>query len=70
MGPKGSLPYSQEPAAGLYPEPDESGPHHPVSLRLILLLSSHLRLGLPNGLFTSVLSIVDLVEGGTGTVWH
>jgi hypothetical protein len=25
-----SLPYSQKPATGPYPEPDESSPYHPV----------------------------------------
>jgi hypothetical protein len=29
----------------------QSMPHHPTSLRPILILSSHLRLGLPGGLF-------------------
>jgi hypothetical protein len=27
MGAKGSLPYSQQPITGTYPEPDESNPH-------------------------------------------
>jgi hypothetical protein len=26
----GSLPYSQDPATGLYPEPDESSPYNPI----------------------------------------
>jgi hypothetical protein len=49
MEPEGSLPCSQEPSCCSYPEPDESSPYHPT-LRSILILLSHLRLGLPNGL--------------------
>jgi hypothetical protein len=30
MEPDGSLPYPQEPANGLYPEPDESSPYHAI----------------------------------------
>jgi hypothetical protein len=51
MEPKGLLQVSQEPATGPYPEPDQSILHHPISLRPILILSTHLRLGLPSGLF-------------------
>jgi hypothetical protein len=40
------------PATCPYPEPTPSSPP-PTSRRLILILSSHLRLGLPNGLFPS-----------------
>jgi hypothetical protein len=40
---EGSLPSSQEPSTGPYPDPDRS----------ILVLPTHLRLVLPNGLFPS-----------------
>jgi hypothetical protein len=54
MQPEGSLPRSQEPSTGPYPEPDRSSPYHPIlSLRSILISSTHLRLGLPSGLFSS-----------------
>ena len=56
MEPKGSLPQSQVPAACPYPEPARSSPYpppHPTSWRSILILSFHLRLGLPSGLFPS-----------------
>jgi hypothetical protein len=46
-----SLPCSQGPSTGLYPEPDQSSPYHPILS--ILILSSHLRLSHPSGLFTS-----------------
>ena len=55
MEPEGSLPHSQVPANSPYPEPARSSPypHIPTSWRSILTLSSHLRLGLPSGLFPS-----------------
>ena len=55
MEPESSLPYSQVPATCPYTEPTPSSPHNPLPLpgRSILILSSHLRLGLPNGLFPS-----------------
>jgi len=49
MEPEGSFPRLQEPATCPYPEPDQSSPcPHPTYWRS-MLLSSHLRLGLPNG---------------------
>jgi hypothetical protein len=36
-----------------YPEADQSNPSHPISLRSILILSTHLCHGLPSGLFPS-----------------
>jgi hypothetical protein len=34
-------------------EPDQSNPSHPISLKSILMLSTHLHLGLPSGLYPS-----------------
>ena len=54
MEPAGSLPRSQVSATCPYPEPDRSSPcSHPMSWRSILILCSHLRLGLPSGHFPS-----------------
>jgi hypothetical protein len=52
MQPEVSLLYSQKPLTSFYPGPDESTLQfpHSVTLRSTLILSSHLRLGLPNGL--------------------
>jgi hypothetical protein len=55
MEPEGSLPCSQKPSTGPYSGPDESSPYHRnLSLsRSILILSTHLHLGLPSGLIPS-----------------
>jgi hypothetical protein len=54
MEPEGSSPYTRAHPRP-YPEPDQSNhrPPHPNSRRSILILSSHLRLGLPSGLLPS-----------------
>ena len=54
-GTEGSLPHSPVPATCPYPQPVRSSPYplHPTSWRSILILSSHLRLGLPSGIFHS-----------------
>ena len=53
MEPECSLPHSQEPSTRPYSEPDQSSPcPHSTSWRPILTFSSHLRLVLPNGLFS------------------
>jgi hypothetical protein len=52
MQPKGSLPCSQEPPTGPYPEPIESSPLiHTLCLKDVLISSSHLCLCLINGIF-------------------
>ena len=55
MEPEGSLPHSQKPATCPYPQPawSQSIPPHPTPWGSILILSSHLRLVLPSGLFHS-----------------
>ena len=50
---EGKLPHSQQPATCPYPAPDQSIPPPSLFLRSILILSSHLRLGLQSGLFSS-----------------
>ena len=55
MGPKGLLLHLQEPATCPYPKPDQSSPCTPSHfLKILLILSSHLCLGLTSGLFLHV----------------
>jgi len=55
MEPEGSLPDSQKPATWPFSETDQSSPFpHPISWRFILILSSHLGLGLSRGSFAQV----------------
>jgi hypothetical protein len=52
MEPEGSLCCSPDPSTGPHPEPDQSSPYqHILSLRSISIISTHLRLRLPSGLF-------------------
>jgi hypothetical protein len=53
MEPEGSLPHSQVCLSLSWASPIQSIPPHPTSWRSILILSSHLHLGLLIGLFTS-----------------
>jgi hypothetical protein len=52
MQPEGLLSCSQEPPTDPYPEPDGATLYYPIQflLRSILILSTHLRLGLRSGL--------------------
>ena len=59
MEPESPSAYPQVPATCPYPEPTQSSPP-PTSWRSILILSSHLHLGLPNDLFPSDFSINTL----------
>jgi hypothetical protein len=53
MEPEDSLPHSKELSTCPYPQPDQSSPHHSnlALKRSILILSTHLRLDLPNCFF-------------------
>ena len=54
MEPESSLPPSQQPATCHYTESGRSSPYsHPTSRIFVLILSSHLSLGLPSGLIPS-----------------
>jgi len=55
MEPEGSLPRSKQPATCPCPEPHHSSPSppHPTSCKSILILSSHLLVGIPSGFFPS-----------------
>ena len=53
MEPAGSMPNSQGFSSNAYPDPNQTQflVLIPISLRSILVMSSHLRLGLPKGIF-------------------
>jgi hypothetical protein len=71
MEPEGSLPHSQELSTCTYPGTDQSSPHRPIlSTRFILMLSTHLCLGLPSGLFPSFLPITYMQSSSTPFVLH
>jgi len=53
MDPEVELKFSKAPITYFYPEPDEFTTFKPISLGLILILSSHQCLGLPSGLLLS-----------------
>ena len=57
MEPEGSLPYSKLPTTYRYPKPVQTSPFlpHLTSWKSFLILSSHLRLGLPSGFPTKTL---------------
>jgi hypothetical protein len=61
---EGSLLHSQELSTCSYPEPDQSSPH-PTSPRSILILSTHLHLGLPSCFFPSGFPTNNLYVWGT-----
>jgi hypothetical protein len=53
MESESSLRCSKEPSTDPYSEPDQSSPYHPhsISVKSILILSTHVLLDLPSGLF-------------------
>jgi hypothetical protein len=54
MEPESSLPCSQEPSTSPYFESDHSSQYHSILFsKFLFILSSHLCVGLPNGLFHS-----------------
>jgi len=71
MEPEGSSPHSQALATCPYREPNQSSPFsHPNSWRSVQILSSHLLLSLPSGLFPSGLSTKTLCTSPLSYVLH
>jgi hypothetical protein len=63
MEPEDSVLWSEEPATGPYPEPDKSSPlPRTISLRSMLILFSHLHVGLFNCLVASGFPIRTLYK--------
>jgi hypothetical protein len=56
MEPEDSVPYSQEPSTGPLARWIQLIPPHHILVRSILILTSHLRLGLPKGSHTPTAS--------------
>jgi hypothetical protein len=58
MEPEGSVSCSHQPAIGPHPEPDESSPSsHSISIKFVIKLFSHLRLGLPTAYILHYLEV-------------
>ena len=71
METESSLPYSQAPATCPYWANSIQSPQPlPTSSKSTLILSSHLRLGLPNGLFPSGFPTKTLMMHDTHNVKH
>jgi hypothetical protein len=53
MEPEGSIPCSQEPYTGPYPEPHQYNPHYPILSQIHFNIVHYLSLGIPSGLYQS-----------------
>jgi hypothetical protein len=78
MEPEGSLPCSQEPSTGPYPEPDQSNPYHPIlSLKIHFNIAQpHTSWGHQNFLYVSInpfnlkLNVLFPVYQKYRSLWH
>ena len=73
MEPQSSLPHSQAPVTCPYTDPARSSPYlpppHHTSCRSILILHSHLHVGLPSGLFPSGFPTLTLYTTLLSPMW-